>query len=136
MKHVRSLIPHLFLIAAFGATVLAQDAPPKEAFKTVHLANLKSAADVAALQAAIADMNKVVANAGYRDVRYRLYKVTGKQAGAYAYLWESSWPGGDAYDKVHKSAEWTASSKKHPELDALMKDDLYNRYVEVPTAKK
>lgn len=135
MRHVRSLIPHLFLIAAFGATVLAQDAPPKEAFKAVHLVNLKSPADVAALQAALADINKVVANAGYRDVRYRLYKVTGKQAGTYGYLWESSWPGGEVYDKVHKSAEWSASSKKHPGLDVLMKDEVYNRYVEVPTAK-
>ena len=136
MKHARRLIPHLFLIAAFGAMVLAQDAPPKGPFKTVHLTNLKSPADVAALQAAIADMNKVVANAGYRDVRYRLYKATGQQAGAYGYLWESSWPSGDAYDKVHKSAEWTASTQKHPELDALMKDDIYNRYVEVRTGKK
>ena len=114
MKHVRRLIPCLFLISAFAAMVLAQDAPPKGPFKTVHLTNLKSAADVTALQAAIADMNKVVANAGYRDVRYRLYKVSGEQAGAYGYLWESSWPGGDAYDKVHKSAEWTASTTKHP----------------------
>jgi hypothetical protein len=135
MKHVRRLIPHLLLIAAFGAMVLAQDAPPKGPFKTVHLTNLKSAADVAALQVAIADMNKAVASAGHRDVRYRLYKVSGQQAGAYGYLWESSWPGGDAYEKVHQSAEWAAASKRHPELDALMKDDVYNRYVEMPTAK-
>jgi hypothetical protein len=136
MKYVRSLILHLLLIAAFGTPVLAQDAPPKEAFKTVHLVNLRSPADVAALQAAIADMNKVVANAGHPDVRYRLYKVIGKQAGPYGYLWESSWPGGEAYDRVHKHPEWIASSKKHPELDVLMKDEVYNRYVEVPAAKK
>ena len=136
MKHARRLIPHLFLIAAFGAMVLAQDAPPKGPFKTVHLTNLKSAADVAALQTAIADMNKAVASAGHRDVRYRLYKVSGEQAGTYGYLWESSWPGGDVYDKVHKHPEWIASSRKHPELDGLMKDEVYNRYVEVPAAKK
>ena len=136
MRHVTSLILHLCLITAFAAPALAQDAPPKEAFKAVHLVNLKSPADVAALQAAIADLNKAMANAGYRDIKYRLYKVTGKQAGAYGYLWESSWPGGDVYDKVHKNAEWIASSQKHPEIDALMKDEVYNRYVEVPTAKK
>lgn len=136
MRHVRSLVPQLFLLATFGATVLAQDPPPKEAFKAVHLVNLKSPADVAALQASLADINKVVANAGYRDVRYRLYKVIGKQAGAYAYLWESSWPGGEVYAKVHQSAEWSAASKKHPELDVLMKDEIYNRYVEVSPATK
>ena len=78
MRHVTSLILHLYLIAAFGAPVLAQDAPPKEAFKAVHLVNLKSPADVAALQAALADLNKAMANAGYPDIRYRLYKVVGK----------------------------------------------------------
>ena len=127
---------HLSLIAAFATPVLAQDAPPQEAFKAVHLVNLKSPADLAALQAALADLNKAMANAGYPDIRYRLYKVAGKQAGAYAYLWESSWPGGEVHEKVHKHPEWIASSKKHPELDALMKDEVYNRYVEVPAAKK
>lgn len=136
MRQIRSLIPQMFLIAAFYATVLAQDAAPREPFKAVHLVNLKSAADVAAVQAALDDMNKVVASAGYRDVRYRLYKVSGKPAGAYSYQWESSWPGGEAYDKVHKSAEWAASLKRHPDLNAIMKDQLYNRYIEVPPAKK
>ena len=136
MRHVSSLILRLCLITAFGAPVLAQDAPPKEAFRAIHLVNLKSPADVAAVQAALADLNKAMANAGYPDVRYRLYKVVGKQAGGYAYLWESSWPGGDVYDKVHQHPEWIASSRKHPELDALMKDEVYNRYVEVPAAKK
>ena len=135
MRSVRSLIPLLCLVAAFGPTVRAQEAPPKEPFKAVHLVNLKSAADVAALQAALADINKVVANAGYPGVRYRLYKVIGKQAGAYAYLWESSWPGGEVYERVHKTAEWSASAKRHPEVEALMKDEIYNRYIEVPSAK-
>jgi hypothetical protein len=136
MNRVTSLILPFVLVGAFGTAVRSQEAPPKEPFKTVHLANLKSAADVAALQAAIADMNKVVADAGHRDIRYRLYKVTGKQAGPHGYLWESSWPSGDAYDKIHQSAAWMSSMQKHPQLDAIMKDELYNRYVEVTAAKK
>jgi len=135
MNRVTSLILSFVLVGAFEAAVRAQEAP-KEPFKAVHLLNLKSAADVAALQAGIADMNKVVADAGYKDIRYRLYKVTGKQAGPYAYMWESSWPGGDVYDKIHKSAAWTASMTKHPQLEAIMKDELYNRYAEVTAAKK
>lgn len=123
------------LCATLASTVLAQEAPPKEAFKAVHLVTLKSAADVASLQAALDDLNAAVAEAGYPDVRYRLYKVVGKQAGDYSHLWESSWPGGAVYDKVHKSAEWQAAAKKHPEMAALMKSEVYNRYVEVPSAK-
>jgi len=30
----------------------------------------------------------------------------------------------------------SASSQKHPELERLMKDEVYNRDVEVPVAKK
>jgi hypothetical protein len=135
MKHVNSLILHLVLIAAFGMPVLAQDAPPKEAFRAVHLVSLKPS-DVPALQGVIADMNEAVANAGYPTIRYRLYKVIGKQAGAHSYLWESSWPSGEVYDKVHNHPAWIASTRKHPELEALMKDEVYNRYVEVSAGKK
>jgi hypothetical protein len=134
MKRVRRLLPHLALLAVLSAVVHGQDAPPRSAFKTVHLVNLTTPAEVAKLQAAITDMNAVLAKAGYADVRYRLYKISGKQAGPYAYLWESTWPGAEAYEKVHQSADWTASSKKH-QLDALMKDEVYNRYVEVTAAK-
>ena len=136
MRQVHSLVLHLVVIAAFATPALAQDAPPKEAFKALHLVTLKSAADVTTLQAAIADMNKAVATAGHPDIRYRVYKVFGKQAGAHNYLWESSWPSGDVYQKVHEHPEWVAASRKHPELEALMKGEVYNRYVEVPAAKK
>jgi hypothetical protein len=81
-------------------------------------------------------MNAVVAKAGHPDVRYRLYKVVGKQSGNYNYLWESTWPSGDVYDKVHKSAGWESAMKRHPQADDLMKGEVYNRYVEVAPAKK
>ena len=131
MKHVRIVV--LCVIVLFpmcAARAQTQDATPKGAFKAVHLVNLKTPADVATLQSAIADMNTAIAKAGAKDVRYRLYKVTGTQAGIQAYMWESSWPSGEVYDKVHKSAEWIAASKKHP-LDAVTTDEIYNRYVEV-----
>jgi hypothetical protein len=131
MNYVRIVV--LYVIVLFTiSTALAQtqDATPKGAFKAVHLVNLKTPADVATLQAAIADMNTAVAKAGAKDVRYRLYKVTGTQAGIQAYMWESSWPSGEVYDKVHKSAEWLAATTKHP-LDAVATDQIYNRYIEV-----
>lgn len=125
----------LALSATLATTVLAQEAPPKEAFKAVHLVTLQSAADVAALQAALDDVNAAVAKAGYPSIRYRLYRVVGKQAGNHSHLWESSWPGGEVYDKVHESAEWQAAVKRHPGIAALRKGEVYNRYVEVPAAK-
>ena len=118
--------------AALAVTLVAQNAPPpKGPFKTVHLLNLKSEAEVAAMQRSIADQNAVVSKLGVRETKYRLYKVSGPQAGSFGYLMESSWSGADAYDKVHSSADWAAVTKKHAELDAVMKEQIYNRYVEV-----
>ncbi|PYR88312.1 MAG: hypothetical protein DMF84_28705 [Acidobacteria bacterium] len=132
----RFVVTRLVLIAAFAVTALAQDAPPKEPFKTVHLVNITSPADVAAMQETIADLNAVVAKAGYSDTRYRLFKVTGTQAGTYNYLLESSWPGGEAYDQVHRSPEWLAAAQKHPDFPRITKDQVYNRYVEVLPTKR
>ena len=131
----RRTLASMLVMSALAAPAFAQETPPKEPFKAVHLLNLKSDADVAALQRGIADQNAVVEKVGVRDTKYRLYKVSGKQNGAYTYLMESSWSGAEAYDKVHKSPEWQALSKKHPGLDPIMKDEVYNRYVEVRPAK-
>lgn len=131
----RSWFALCLMVMAAGPS-RAQDAPPPGPFKAVHLVNLKSPDDVAALQAAIADMNKVVARMAQSSIRYRLYKVAGKQAGTYAYMWESSWPSGDVYEKVHKSTEWTSAMTKHPKMEAILKEEVYNRYVEVTPATK
>jgi hypothetical protein len=125
----------LFLVLVLAAAV-AQEAPPKDAFKAVHLVNVTSASDVAELQSMIADMNAAVAKAGYPNIRYRLFKVFGTQAGTYNHLLESSWPGGEAYDRVHKSAGWLAAAQKHPEFARITKDQVYNRYVEVLPTKR
>ena len=118
--------------AALATTLAAQNAPPpKGPFKTVHLLNLKSDAEVAALQRSIAEQNAVVEKLGVRNTKYRLYKVSGQQAGTFAYLMESTWSGAEAYEKVHSSPDWAAVAKKHPELDTAMKEQQYNRYVEV-----
>jgi hypothetical protein len=132
----RLLVTQLIFVFAFGVRVLAQEPPPREPFKTVHLVNVTSASDVAELQAMMEDLNGVVATAGYPETRYRLFKVAGKQAGAYNYLLESFWPGAEAYDRVHKSPEWLAAVKKHPDFDRITKDRVYNRYVEVLPTKR
>lgn len=131
----RSLTLAAVALAILVISPAAQEAPPTQAFKAVHLTNL-TPQQVTALQAWMADMNAVIAKAGHPDVRYRLYKITGKQAGKYEYMWESSWPSGDVYKKVHDSPEWTAVVQRHPGLDGLLQDEIYNRYVEVLPDKR
>ena len=135
MTHARWTVFLLALVATLGTAALpAQEPAPKEAFKTVHLVTL-TAAEVSTLLAALADVNAAVAQAGHPEIRYRLYKVAGKQAGNYNYMWETSWPGGAVCDAVHTSPAFQAVIKKHPGVEALRKNEIYNRYVEVTSAK-
>lgn len=124
----------VLLVAVLRTGTRAQEPTPKEAFKAVHLVTLTSA-DVATLLSALADINAAVAKAGHPEVRYRLYRVVGKQAGNHNYMWVSSWPSGAVYDKVHQSPVWQTATKKHPQMEQLMKNEVYNRYVEVASAK-
>ena len=42
--------------------------------------------------------------------------------------------GGAVYDQVHANPAYLAAAKKHPEVERLMKNEVYNRYVEVISA--
>jgi len=134
MRRINWMLLLVFLVTVLGTGPRAQEPAPKEAFKTVHLVTLTSA-DVATLLTALADLNGAVAKAGHPEIRYQLYRVAGKQAGNHNYLWESSWPSGAVYDEVHKSPAYLAATKNHPEMERLMKNEVYNRYVEVTSAK-
>jgi hypothetical protein len=139
MRQAKWIVLQVVLVSTLGSLARAQaptakEPPPKEAFKAVHQVTL-TPADESALLAALADVNAVIANAGHPDIRYRLYKVSGKQVGSHNYMWESSWPSGAVYEQVHRSAAFEAAIGKHPEMDALMKNETYNRYVEVTKAR-
>jgi len=136
MKQANWLV--LALAATLGTTTLLAQTPapgPSEGFKAVHLVSLTSSQE-SSLLTALADVNAAVAQAGHPDVRYRLYKVSGKQDGKYTHMWESTWPSGAVYDQVHESTAFEAATKKHPQIEELMKDEVYNRYVEVTPPKR
>ncbi len=134
MRRTHLMLLLVVLVGVLGTGPRAQEPAPKEAFKAVHLVTLTSA-DLAALLASLADVNAAVAEAGHPEIRYRLYRVVGKQAGNYNYMWESSWPSGAVYDRVHQSPAFQAATKKSPDMERLMKNETYNRYVEVTPAK-
>jgi hypothetical protein len=136
MRHAKGTVLHILLVLTLGTGALAAQEPtPKGTFKTVHLVTL-GPAEEATLTAALAEINAAVAKAGHPQIRYRLYKVTGKQAGNYNYMWEATFPSGAVYDAVHKSPAFEAAVKKHPEIDQLRKKEVYNRYVEVTPASR
>ena len=135
MKRSHSMLLLLGVITILGTTPNSQEPAPREAFKAVHLVNL-AADDVTMFVSAIRDVNAVLADAGHSEIRYRLYKVVGKQSGDYNYLWESSWPSGAVFDDVHRNPAFLSAVKKHPIIERLMKNEVYNRYVEVTSSNQ
>ena len=134
MSHFRSVALAVALLVITVGAVTSQEPPPAGAFKAVHLVSL-TPQQVAALQAWMADMNAALDKTGHKDIRYRLYKVIGKQAGSYEHMWESSWPSGDVYEKIHDSPSGRQSLKA-PRDQRALKDEIYNRYVEVPVTSR
>ena len=136
MRHLRSLAFAAALLTTVSSTPAAQEAPPSGPFRAIHLVSL-TPQQVTGLLAWMADMNAVIEKAGHKEARYRLYKVTGKQAGKYEFMWESWWPSGEVYAKIHNLPEWRTVAEKHSAaLTDLTKDEVYNRYVEVAPQRR
>ena len=130
MARVALFLSLVSLILTMGA--VAQEQPPEGPFKTVHLVTL-DAAQEAKLTGTLAQFNAAIAKAGYPNAQYRLYKVAGKQQGQYSHLWESSWSGRAEYEKIHNLPVYQQASALLKDLMPLMKDEAYNRFVEIPT---
>src|SRR5262249_45256325 len=110
------------------------DTPPNQPFQAIHLIKLE-AGDADKLAAALTDANAAIVKAGCKTCIYRLWKVTGTQNGPFNYIWSSMWPGRQVYEKVHNDAGYQAALKKHPEVDEISKNQVYNRLIEVKTTK-
>jgi hypothetical protein len=135
MSRLQMIVGMMALVGVLASTSVAQNPPSSPAFKAVHLANLTDD-EASKLLAWITDMNEMIAKAGYPNVRYRLYKVAGKQNGSYGYMWESTWPSEDVYAKAHADPGWDAVDKKHKSIASMVKDQTYDRYVEVMPTKR
>jgi hypothetical protein len=119
----------LVMIAGFA---VAQDRPPECPFKTVHLVNLDTAQE-AKLTRTLTQYNEAMAKAGYPNARYRLYKAGGQ--GPYTHLWEGTWSGREEYEKIHNLPIYQEASSLIKDLAPLMENEVYNRFVEIPTRK-
>ena len=134
-----SVLVSCLIGAAAFATGLATASTAEEgpAIKSHHLLNLPSDVSEADLAEALGTLNAAVAEAGYPEAGYSLWKVTGEQAGDYAYLWEGDWPSQEGYDVIHESESWQAAWEATAEMgEALRPQHVYNRYVEIPVGGK
>ncbi len=103
------------------------------ALKSHHLLNLPATVTEADFVGFLQEMNGAVAESGYPHAGYRLWKVSGEQAGEYAYLFEGSWPSQAAYDSIHAHPAWRAAEERlRTTYDAVAEGQVYNRYLEIP----
>lgn len=78
------------------------------------------------------ETNQLLATLGHSSVKYRLWKVSGTQAGAYSFLWDSQWPDRATYDEVHQDSSYKMLMDRYRAFfDEILKDEIYNHYVEL-----
>jgi hypothetical protein len=84
------------------------------------------------LLSVLQEFNQVLARLGFKGVRYRLWKIQGAAAGLSGYMYESTWPSLEIYDRVHKEAAYTKVLEKHlPFLREVLKNEIYDKLVEL-----
>jgi hypothetical protein len=134
-KPTKFFIIIVVFIIAIQSTVFGQEMTKIEennvvGFRTVHLVNLKSVEDEAEFVAIADDFNKVVAELGYQNIRYNIWKETGDRGGHYKYVFESTWPDQETFDEVHEYEKFKVVwEKSYAKWKKMIEEDIYNRYI-------
>ena len=100
-------------IAAFSVSAANEPDSEKTAFKALHMVNLNSVADEAEFIGILNDLNAVIKELGHPEIRYTVCKEMGRREGRYQYLFESTWPDIETYQKIHDDPKYKEVSKKH-----------------------
>ena len=134
-KFTKFFIIIVVIIVVIPDVVLGQEMTKKEKntevrFRTVHLINLKFVEDEIEFVVIADDFNKVVAELGYQNIHYNFWKETGDREGQYKYIFESTWPDQETYDKVHEYEKFKIVwEKSYTKWKEMIEEDIYNRYI-------
>ena len=102
------------------------------ALKSVHLGNLPQDISESHLVSALSELNKAIADIGYPNAGYRVWKIQGDGDVEYKYLWEGNWPSRAVYDKIHENDAYKNVGKPNLAMfEKLMESQKYLRYSEV-----
>ena len=120
----------LAVLLTVGVAATQSMAP---AIKSHHLINLPDSVSDGDVAAALSEVNSAIAEIGYPDAGYRLWKVTGEQSGEYMHIWEGNWPNWEAYRSIHDHPAFLAAMGSNESVfRVLTETQVYNRFVEVP----
>jgi len=116
-------------------TVLGQDITNKDSnsvvgFRTVYSINLNQVEDEAEFVVIAEVFNKLVAELGYQNISFSFWKVTGDIEGPYKYIFESTWPDQETFDKVFKNEKFKVTLNSwYPIFQKMIAEGNYNRYI-------
>jgi hypothetical protein len=134
-KFIEFFIVVVIFIISIPSTILGQEMTKNEenivvGFRTVHLVNLKTVEDEAEFVTIADDFNKIVSELGFQDVHYNFWKEIKGREGQYKYIFESTWPNQETYDKVHEYEQFKVVwEKNYTKWKKMIKEDIYNRYI-------
>lgn len=81
------------------------------------------------IQAALADINAVIASIESRDAGYSIWKVQSDTIPDYRYLIQGHWPDQASYDSIHVNPDFRKALDKNIHIfTETRKWDLYRRY--------
>lgn len=93
--------------------------------KSLHLFELPDGVTEGQLNSFLEEMNTAIAEEGYPNAGYHLYKITDDNAN-YKYFLEGVWPDSATYDKIHESEKWKNAAAKGKEMiDKIRANELY-----------
>jgi|GEM_PF-781232 len=103
-------------------------APPPASRKSLHLFDMPAGVTEAEWSAALREMNGIIADMGYPNSGYFLYKTTEDEPADYRYFFEGVWPSEEAYQAIHKNPAWVAASEKlGPLYEKIKAVEIYRR---------
>lgn len=102
------------------------------ALKSLHLITLPGDVSDEEVASALNVINERIADLGYPQAGYRMWKANGEVTTGYTHLWEGYWPSQAAYDEIHESEEYKQAGESNQALwEKLWDLQVYQRYAEV-----
>ncbi len=100
-------------------------------YKSIHLLDLPEDLEEAQATDALTRLNAAIEGQGYPDAGYFLYKVQSEDVDTYRYFFEGVWPSKEAYEAIHASEAWQATSADMRQLKERLEAIEIHRKVQL-----
>jgi uncharacterized protein (TIGR02246 family) len=96
--------------------------------RSIHLFDLPTGLSEAEWLNVINEINSALAENGYPDAKYNMYKTNDDQVKNYRYFFEGVWPSEEVYQKVRENAAIKAAyDKSQAQYDKIKANEIYRK---------